>query len=130
MRCQLWSGLREERPEWCEARILQRDRERSQRTGRPKSVDWSAITGNMREMGKPPSKRVIRVFVLSTFTDTVFERNYVLISTDKYGFCPLPRRIPQNEVEELRSKMDDEKKALVDMFYSTPSKMDILHQST
>ena len=43
---------------------------------------------------------------------------YVLISTDKYGFRPLPRRIPQSEMEELISKMDAAEKALVDKFYS------------
>ena len=126
----------------------------------------------MNEMGKLPCKRVIRVFISSTFTDTDFERNYaledvipylkqagrergfdvvfsemrfgirddasednmtselcmeelenceqqsagvfyVLISTDKYGFRPLPRRIPQNELEELSSEMDDAERALV-----------------
>jgi len=131
----------------------------------------------MKEMGKSPSKRVVRVFISSTFTDTVFERNYVLedvipylkdagrergfdiifsemrfgirddasednktselcmeelencekqsagvfyvlISTDKYGFRPLPRRIPQNEMEDLRSHMNTVEKALVDKFYS------------
>ena len=173
MRCQLWDELREERSGW-------KDRLRSKnppKNPRNKPEDWSAITGNMKEMGEIACKRVIRVFISSTFTDTVFERNYVLedvipylkdagrergfdiifsemrfgirddasednktselcmeelencekqsagvfyvlISTDKYGFRPLPRRIPQNEMEELRSKMDDEKKALVDKFYS------------
>jgi len=173
MRCQLWSELREKRSGW-KSRLRSTN---PPNIPREKSEDWSAITGNMKEMGKSPSKRVVRVFISSTFTDTVFERNYVLedvipylkdagrergfdvifsemrfgirddasednktselcmeelencekqsagvfyvlISTDKYGFRPLPRRIPQNEMEELRSKMDDEKKALVDKFYS------------
>ena len=42
---------------------------------------------------------------------------YVLISTDKYGFRPLPQRIPQNKLEELRSKMDDLEKDLMNKFY-------------
>ena len=177
-RCQLWSGLREERPEW-KSRLRSTN---PPRKPREKPEDWSAITKNMKEMGKPPSKRVIRVFISSTFTDTVFERNYaledvipylkeagrergfdvvssemrfgirddasednktselcmeelenceqqsagvfyVLISTDKYGFRPLPRRIPQNEMEKLRSKMEDEQKALMDKFYSLDTKV-------
>ena len=36
------------------------------------------MTGIIKDMGKPPSKRVVRVFISSTFTDTVFERNYIL----------------------------------------------------
>ena len=43
---------------------------------------------------------------------------YVLISMDKYCLCSLPQHIPQKEMEELRSKMDNETKALVDKFYS------------
>ena len=173
MRCQLWDELREERPEW-KSRLRS---ENPPKNRREKSEGWSAITGNMKEMGKPPSKRVIRVFISSTFDDTVFERNYaledvipylkkagsergfdvifsemrfgireeagqdnktaelcmeelanceqqsagvfyVLISTDRYGFRPLPRRVPQNEMEELVIKMDAVEKALVDKFYS------------
>ena len=72
MRCQLWSELREERPEW---------KGRLRSTNPPKHLrnkpeDWSAITGNMKAMGEITCKRVIRVFISSTFTDTVFERNY------------------------------------------------------
>ena len=173
MRCQLWDELREERPEW-KSRLRSENPPKNRRN---KPEDWSAITGNMKAMGEIACKRVIRVFISSTFTDTVFERNYalkdvipylkkagrergfdvifsemrfgirddasednktselcmeelenceqqsagvfyVLISTDKYGLRPLPRRIPQKEMEDLRSKMDDEKKALVDKFYS------------
>ena len=128
-------------------------------------------------MGQLPCKRVVRVFISSTFTDTVFERNYtledvvpylkkvgrergcdiifsemrfgirddasednrtselcmeelanyeqqsagvfyVLISTDKYGFRPLPRRIPRNEMERLRGEMGALEQDLVDKFYS------------
>ena len=43
---------------------------------------------------------------------------YILISADKHGFRPLPRRIPQNEMDELKNKMNNVEKALVDKFYS------------
>ena len=173
MRCQLWEKLREERPEW-KSRLRS---ENPPKNPRNKPEDWSAITGNMKEMGEIACKRVIRVFISSTFTDTVFERNYaledvipylkdagrergfdiifsemrfgireeasednktselcmeelknceqqsagvfyVLISTDKYGFRPLPRRIPQNKLEELKIKNGTVEQALVDKFYS------------
>ena len=74
MRCQHWAELREEHPEW-KGRLRSTN---PPKKARDKPEDWSAITGNMREMGKPPSKRVVRVFISSTFTDTVFERNYAL----------------------------------------------------
>ena len=38
-------------------------------------------------MGKPPNKRVVRVFLSSTFTDTVFERNCALIPCLKQVLC-------------------------------------------
>ena len=74
MHCQLWDELREERPEW-KSRLQSKNPKKNQQN---QPEGWPAISGNMTEMGEITCKRVVRVLISSTFTDTVFERNYAL----------------------------------------------------
>ena len=69
MLCQVWGELREKRSGW-KSRLRSTNPPKNRRN---KPEDWS-----MKAMGEIACKRVIRVFISSTFTDTVFERNYVL----------------------------------------------------
>jgi hypothetical protein len=74
MHCNLWPAVRKEREEW-------KTRLKSlapKLKPRDKQIDWAVAIGNFSGIGSQPPKRVVRIFVSSTFTDTALERNFVL----------------------------------------------------
>jgi hypothetical protein len=69
----LWPTIRREREVW-KARLKG---VAPKLKSRDKQIDWAVVIGNFNGIGSQPPKRVVRIFVSSTFSDTALERNFV-----------------------------------------------------